>query len=121
MTSAREQDKLNLVTSEVAGQRIVRAAGHIDSVTAPQFEEYLVALLAQGRCLGLDCSRLAYVSSAGISVLVATAKRIRGMEGRFEMFALTPMMVRMIELSGLSSILSVRVSEEDTLAALARA
>ena len=119
MTTA--QDKLSIITHEVSGQRIVRVAGEIDSVTAPQFEKYLAELLGQGRRFGLDCSGLAYVSSAGIRVLVSTAKRIKGMEGRFEMFALTPMVTRMVEISGLTSILSIRVSEQDTLEALERA
>ena len=117
---ATVQDKLSIVTHEVSGQRIVRVTGQIDSVTARQFEQYLLELLGQSRRFGLDCSGLAYVSSAGIRVLVSTAKRIKGMEGRFEMFALTPMVTRMIELSGLTSILSIQVSEEDTLVALGR-
>lgn len=120
MTTTRDQNKLSIVTNEVFGQRIVRVAGHIDSVTAPQFEMYLLQLLAQSRRFGLDCSGLAYVSSAGIRVLVSTAKRIKGMEGRFEMFALTPTVSRMIEMSGLTSILSIQASEKDTLEALER-
>jgi anti-anti-sigma factor len=119
MTTA--QDKLSIVTHEVSGQRIVRVAGQIDSMTAPQLEKHLAELLGQGHRFGLDCSGLAYVSSAGIRVLVSTAKRIKGMEGRFEMFALTPMVTRMVEISGLTSILSIRVSEQDTLEALERA
>lgn len=115
------QDKLSIVTHEVSGKRIVRVAGQIDSGTAPQFEKYLLELLGQSRRFGLDCSGLAYVSSAGIRVLVSTAKRIKAMEGRFEMFALTPMVTRVIEISGLASILSIHVSEEDTLEALERA
>jgi hypothetical protein len=40
---------------------------------------------------------------------------------RFEMFALTPVMSRMIEISCLTSILSIHASEEEALAALGRA
>ena len=55
MTTA--QDKLSIVTHEVSGQRIVRVAGQIDSVTAPQLEKHLAELLGQGHRFGLDYSK----------------------------------------------------------------
>ena len=113
-------EKLSIQTTEVSGHKIMRVAGQIDSVTALRFEKHLLDTLGQCHRLGVDCSALDYVSSAGIRVLLTTAKRIKGLDGRFEMFALTPMMSRMIEISCLTSVLSIHASEEDALAALAR-
>ena len=114
-------EKLTIITNEVSGHKIVRVAGQIDSGTAPRFEKHLQELLGKCRRFGLDCGGVDYVSSAGIRVLVTTAKQIKGMEGRFEMFALTPGVSRMLEISGLTSVLSIQASEKDTLEALERA
>jgi len=117
---ATVQENLSIQTTDASGHRIVRVAGRIDSTTAPRFEKYLLDLAGQCHRVGLDCRALDYVSSAGIRVLLTTAKRIKGMDGRFEMFALTPMMSRMIEISCLTSILSIHASEEEALVALER-
>jgi anti-anti-sigma factor len=114
-------ERLTIVTNDVSGHKIVRVAGQIDSATAPRFEKHLQEVLGKSPRFGLDCGGVDYVSSAGIRVLISTAKQVKGMAGRFEMFALTPGVSRMIEISGLTTILSIRSSEKDTLEALERA
>ena len=113
-------EKLTIVTNDVSGHKIVRVAGQIDSGTAPRFEKHLQELAGKCGRFGLDCGGVDYVSSAGIRVLITTAKQIKGMKGRFELFALTPGVTRMLEISGLTSVLSIQASEKDTLEALER-
>ena len=119
MTTLHDE-RLNILTTDVSGHTIVRVAGRIDSATAPRFEKHLQDLLGQCHRVGVDCSGVDYVSSAGIRVLLSTTKRIKGMDGRFEMFALNPMVSRMLEISCLTSILSIHASEEDAVAGLGR-
>ena len=112
------QEKLDILAVDVGRHTIVRVAGHIDSHTAPGFEKYLLDLLGRHPRFGLDCRALDYVSSAGLRSLLVIAKRTKGVEGRFEMFGLNPMISRLIEISSLTSVLSIHASEDAALAAL---
>ena len=56
----------------------VTLEGRLDTTTAPQVEDVLSKNLTGVNALTIDCANLVYVSSAGLRVLLATHKKMKG-------------------------------------------
>jgi len=97
---------------------IVAFHGSMDSKTSPQAQQALDGLLAGGtRKLLIDFTALDYISSAGLRVLLATAKRLSGAGGGLRMFGLNETVREVFDISGFSTIFAVFDTEADALRA----
>jgi anti-sigma B factor antagonist len=95
---------------------IVAFRGSLDSKTSPQAQQALDGILADGRRkLLIDFTALDYISSAGLRVLLATAKRLSGAGGALRLFALNETVREVFDISGFSTILAVFATEADAL------
>ena len=95
---------------------LVAVAGTLDSNTSPQAQQALEGVLASGgRKVVLDCTALDYISSAGLRVLLATAKRLSGTSGALRLFGLNETVREVFDISGFSTILAVFATEADAL------
>ena len=95
------------VSVEQLGQvALVRIAGSVDGLTADGLQASLRSLLDGGaiRLVG-DLSRVDYTSSAGLRALLATLKATRQLGGDFRLAAVQPGVLRVLEMSGFTSIL----------------
>jgi anti-anti-sigma factor len=105
------------------GVTLVAFAGSLDSNTSPQAQQALDGMLAAGaRKMVIDCSALDYISSAGLRVLLGTAKRLSGAGagtggggGGLRLFGLNETVREVFEISGFSTILAVFTTEADAL------
>lgn len=98
---------------------IVAFAGNLDSNTSPRAQQALDRILAGGgRKMVLDFTALDYISSAGLRVLLGTAKRLNGAGGALRLFGLNETVREVFEISGFSTILAVLTSEADALEGL---
>ena len=78
--------------------------GRLDAVTAESAEPAIMEAVAdKGRYL-YDLSSLAYISSAGLRVLLATTKAIKRHEGRFVMAAPNANIRHILNISGFASL-----------------
>ena len=83
--------------------------GQVTNASAPQLEAGLVAALAgqaAPRCI-LDLGGLAFLSSAGLRVLLTIAKRIRNAGGALVLCETQPAVLTLLELAGFTRILAV--------------
>jgi anti-anti-sigma factor len=105
---------------EPAGEvTIVRLAGRFDSSAAPTAEESFTRLLGAGPPrLALDLSRLDYISSAGLRVLLVVAKKVQQAKGKLVLFGLLSNVREVFAVSGFDRILAI---EADAAAAVAAA
>ena len=95
-TSAR--DNLSIVTLE----------GHVDAHTAPRFEEVIQAeLLAGRRQIIVDCTRMSYISSAGLGVFMSFIEEIRGEGGDLKICGAIPKVQATFEVLGLAEIFDI--------------
>jgi anti-anti-sigma factor len=110
MEIAREQD------GEVA---IVRLSGRLDSSAATAAEEGLSAALggAPPR-VAIDMTRLAYISSAGLRVLLVLAKKVQQAKGKLALYGMTPNVREVFTVSGFDTIFSIAADPADALAAV---
>ena len=105
------------------GVTLVGFAGSLDSNTSPQAQQALDGILAAGaRKMVIDCSALDYISSAGLRVLLGTAKRLSGAGAGtggggsgLRLFGLNETVREVFEISGFATILAVFVTEADAL------
>ena len=98
---------------------IVALAGSLDSKTSPQAQQALDGILAGGgRKLLIDFTALDYISSAGLRVLLATAKRLSGAGSALRLFGMNETVREVFQISGFSAIFAVRATEADALEGL---
>jgi anti-anti-sigma factor len=77
----------------------VSPVGSLDSNTAPALEERLRPILASGpKAVILDLAGLEYISSAGIRVVVATRKALKGKEGKLLLVNLPPQIRKVFDI-----------------------
>lgn len=98
---------------------IIAFAGNLDSNTSPVAQQALDGILAGGgKKMIIDFSALDYISSAGLRVLLGTAKQLQKSGGALRLFGLNETVREVFEISGFSTILTVKSSEADARAGL---
>jgi anti-sigma B factor antagonist len=108
---------MEISTNEVEGVSVVHIGGNLDTNTAPAAQQHLDALQDSGtQKILVDFGAVDYVSSAGLRVLLSTAKRLGASGGGLRICGLNETVNEVFEMSGFSVILSVFGSEEEALA-----
>ena len=98
------------------GVAVIRFEGNLDTNTAPEAQDTLDGLVAGGTTKVLvDFEALDYISSAGLRVLLATAKKLRGSGGNLRLCSLNETVAEVFEISGFSTIFAVFPSEAEAL------
>lgn len=105
------------VTTRMQGDVTIAAiTGSLDSASSPAAQQALDAAVAGGaRKLAVDFTGLDYVSSAGLRVLLGTAKRVKASGGSLRMFGLNASVREVFEISGFATILPVFPGEGEAL------
>jgi anti-sigma B factor antagonist len=84
---------------------VIGVDGFLDAHTAPQFEEALQREIADGRVkLVADCTRLTYISSAGLGVFMGFIEEVREQQGDIKVCGLSPKVRQVFEILGFETI-----------------
>ena len=94
--------KIDFIKNE--GALNVTLEGRLDTTTAPQLDEFLSNNLMGVNTLTLDCANLVYVSSAGLRVLLATHKK---MKGAMKLTNVQELVMEVFEITGFADILTI--------------
>ncbi len=107
---------MDITTRTQRDVTLVALAGNLDSNTSPQAQQALDGILAGGgKKMVVDFTALDYVSSAGLRVLLGTAKRLSAAGGALHLFGLNDTVREVFDISGFSTILAVFATEADAL------
>jgi anti-anti-sigma factor len=80
-------------------------SGDLDVHTAPSLRDRLVGLVAAGQAdLVVDLSRLSFIDSTGIGVLVGGLKRCRAQQGDLQIRAANPEILAVLGVTGLDEL-----------------
>ena len=110
---------MNLDTERSGGVTVACPAGRLDSNNAKEFETALLGLVAAGDGdILLDFSKLTYISSAGLRVVLMAAKRTRIAKRRLALCALNDHIKEVFTVSGFAKILDILPGRDDALAHL---
>jgi len=97
------------------GATIVTVSGEIDVATAPQLQESLHALIAQGRSsLVIDLLAVTFLDSTALGVLVGALKRCREQGGDLQLVMADARIMKIFEITGLITVFPI----VDSLAAV---
>jgi anti-sigma B factor antagonist len=97
------------------GVTIVTVSGEIDVATAPQLQESLHALIAQGRSsLVIDLLAVTFLDSTALGVLVGALKRCREQGGDLQLVMADVRIMKIFEITGLITVFPI----VDSLAAV---
>ena len=95
---------------------VVSAHGRITATTAPEFEKGLAAPLDKGqRILIVDMSGVGYISSAGLRIILQTAKKLKAQQGDLLLASLQSTVKEIFEMSGFLSIFKTFDTVENAL------
>lgn len=97
MTITKKQDGTNL---EIALE------GRLDTMTAPELEKELNASLDVAETLTLDFSDLAYISSAGLRVLLS-AHKVMSKKGGMKVVNVNEIVKEVFDVTGFADILTI--------------
>lgn len=87
---------------------IAMVAGQVNSANAADLEAQMLALVGEGEHHWVvDFSRLDYISSAGLRVVLMLAKRLHEQSGRLVLCSLQPHVHEVFDVSGFLAILTV--------------
>lgn len=86
------------------GAIYVALDGRLDTTNAPKFEELLSENYADAQSLIINCEKLAYVSSAGLRVLLAAQKKMRD---SMKLTNVCELVMEVFEMTGFADILTI--------------
>jgi anti-sigma B factor antagonist len=102
------------------GVFVIAVEGELDMNTAPQLESALEASLADGEAAVLiDLSSCEFIDSTGIALIVRSWQQADG-EGSFALCGVGNQVERVLQITGLESMIPSHPSREDALARLRR-
>ena len=85
----------------------VSIIGRLDTTTAPELDAYLNEHTAGVTALVLDLSGLAYISSAGLRVLLSAHKKM-SLSGSMTLTHVNETVMEVLEITGFADILSIK-------------
>ena len=97
---------MNVIKESSGSQLTLRIQGRLDTTTAPQLETELKASVEGVTALVLDLAELAYISSAGLRV-VLMAQKIMNKQGTMVVRNVDPNVLEVFEVTGFSDILTI--------------
>ena len=96
------------ITSKNEGDVLtVGLEGRLDTMTAPTLETYLSENLKDVTNIVFDCSPLAYISSAGLRVLLSTQKKMNGVSGTMKLINVNDLIMDILDAVGFLDIFIV--------------
>lgn len=98
---------LTINHTQNAAQATVSLAGRLDTNTAPELENTLRALLPTCSDLTLDFADLAYVSSAGLRVLLVAQKEMNRKAGQLTLTHVNEDVMEVLDMTGFTDILTI--------------
>lgn len=96
---------------------IFSLAGRLDSSSSPELDKQIVHTIDNGfHNIILDCQKLDYITSAGLRVVVKTAKKLKPESGRIVLCAMADYVKEVFEIAGFDTFLPILPTIEDGIA-----
>lgn len=107
------------VTIERADETVIAIVeGRVDGTNAFEFQKALEAAITEAdRVMILDCEELSYISSAGLRVVLLTARSLQRQNSKFAVCSLSEEIGKVFQISGFDKIIPVFAKRADVLAA----
>jgi len=95
---------------------LVKATDRIDVTSALSLENELLKLVDQGKTkIVFSFAETVYISSAGLRVFIAIAKKLKPMNGEIKLCAMSRGILKIFQLAGFDTIFAIFEEEEAAL------
>ena len=112
-------DSLAFSVSRGAGHAVLSVTGNIDAGTEQWFRDALTSVLAHGvPRIVVDLSRVAFMSSAGIGVLMGVRRVLADAGGSLVLAAPHGEVAQVLSITGVAEVIPVAASVADAVARL---
>lgn len=107
---------MNLTMDSIGDIRLFRPDGRLDSTTMQQVEApFLDTVKEGGKLFVFDLSKLEYISSAGLRVMLMAVKKTRAAGGKIALFGLSDNVMEVFQISGFTAIFSIFDTEDEAV------
>jgi anti-sigma B factor antagonist len=110
---------MNLQTRQEGDIEIVEMEGSLDGKTAPEVREQLRPILARAQKLMLDMTKVDYLSSAGLRLLLLTYREVTAARGKVVLLGVSREIQTVMSHTGFLSFFVLSDSPEKAKQALA--
>jgi len=101
------------------GKLVMRVSGRLDSSTSPRLEEQLTSVIQDGQTrIAINLEALEYISSAGLRVLLKTARNLKAAGGGLVLCCMRDYVREVFDLSGFASVIPITAQEAGAVARL---
>jgi len=95
---------------------ILHITGRLDAIASPKAEKKVLDFVNSGeKYLVLDLKGVDYLSSAGMRMLLATMKKLKGLSGKCVVCSITPNVMDVLKMSGFDHVLNIADDVHDAL------
>jgi anti-sigma B factor antagonist len=110
---------MRIAEDQAGSVTVVAIDGRIDTGTANALEEKLTGLFKSGRNrVVVDCRNLAYITSAGLRVLLRVAKLADRSDGKLALCDVSSEVRRVFDLGEMTSLFAIFPSRDEGIAKL---
>ena len=107
---------MQISQKEEKGIHIFSLDGRFDAHSAGDVEKELNLTISKGaRKLLLDMDSVEYISSAGLRVLLAVAKKLKKEEGEIKLCCLNPYVKEVFDIAGFTQIFKIHDTTEQAI------
>jgi anti-sigma B factor antagonist/stage II sporulation protein AA (anti-sigma F factor antagonist) len=107
---------LDIKVEKVGNKIILRVTGRLDVASSPFLEKKLHAVIEENNSnVLIDFSKIDYLSSAGLRLLISTTKQLKTKKGFLALFAISDEVFEIIKMAGLEHVLNIFSQERDAL------
>ena len=106
-------------TERDGGTLIAKTEGRVDGSNAREFQDALEeAIEPTDTAVVLDLENLSYISSAGLRVILLTAKTLRKQDAKLAVCSLSDSIKQVFEISGFDKIIPIHASQAEAVPAV---
>ena len=111
---------MEIAETRERGVVVVAPVGRIDSTTSDRLEQHLLTLVAAGeRKVVVDFAGVEYISSAGLRVMLALAKKMKDARGHVALCAMGEPVKMVFSLAGFLPLFAVDLTRDAAVARVA--
>ena len=101
---------------KIKGNPVLKVEGRIDAASAATLGARLDGHLEKGASkILIDCSKIEYLSSAGMRILLSTNKRLQDAGGFLGLYSLREGVSEIIKIAGFEKIITIFADEKEVI------
>jgi anti-anti-sigma factor len=107
---------MEIIQAKSSDATILKLEGRLDTNTSSIFEEKLMGLInTNENKIVIDFTRLDFISSSGLRVLLLAGKKIKSVNGKLGLCALRKHVKDVFDVAGFTMLFSVFPSQEEAV------